>query len=95
MTTPAQFSIERIASGAANYLRRLPQQQQRTIAEAFDYLCQISPFHHSNPTAIKPLKGKYQGQWRYRIGKLRIVYSVDKDNRTIRITAIDNRGDVY
>jgi mRNA interferase RelE/StbE len=95
VNAPPLFSIERIAPGAASYLRRLPPQQQRAVAEAFDYLCQISPFHHSSPTTIKPLKGKYQGQWRYRIGKLRIVYSVNKDSRTIRITAIDNRGDVY
>ena len=56
MTAPASFVIERIAPAAANYLRRLPQHQQQAIAQAFDHLCQISPFHHSNPTAIKPLR---------------------------------------
>lgn len=95
MTEQDPFSIERIAPTAVNYLRRLSPKQQKAIAEAFDYLCNVSPFHHSNPTTIRPLKGKYKGQWRYRIGKLRIVYSVNQDNRTIRITAIDNRGDVY
>jgi mRNA interferase RelE/StbE len=92
---PDSFSIERISPRAANYLRRLPRDHQEAVAEAFDYLCNISPFHHSNPTVIRPLKGKYKGQWRYRIGKIRIVYSVNNESRTIRITAIDNRGDVY
>jgi mRNA-degrading endonuclease RelE of RelBE toxin-antitoxin system len=95
VTGPDPYSIERIAPRAANYLRRLPRDQQEAIAEALDYLCNTSPFHHSNPTVIRPLKGKYKGQWRYCMGKIRIVYSVNNDSRTIRISAIDNRGDVY
>ena len=79
------FSIEHVAPRAANYLRRLPRKQQEAIAEAFDYLCNVSPFHHTNPKTIRPLKGKYKGQWRYRIGDIRVIY----------IVAIDNRGDVY
>ena len=80
---------------AEKFLRRAPRKRQEVIADAFDHLCNVSPFRHSNPTVIKPLKGKYKGLWRYRVGQIRIIYDVDKEKRTIRIVAIDNRGDVY
>ena len=76
-------------------MRRLPRKQQEAIARAFDYLCSVSPFHHPNPTVIKTLRGRYEGLWRYRIGDIRIVYAVDRAERTIQIIAIDTRGDVY
>lgn len=95
MTGAAPFRIERIAPSAANYLRRLPRKRQDTIAQAFDHLCSVSPFRHPNPTVIKPLKGQYKGLWRYRVGNIRIVYSVDEEQRAIHIIAIDSRGNVY
>lgn len=96
MTEPAaSFSIARIAPSAEKYLRRLPRKRQEAIAAAFEHLCNVSPFHHSNPTVIKPLKGKYKGLWRYRTGNIRVIYDVDKEQRTIRIIAIDSRGNVY
>ncbi len=36
-----------------------------------------------------------QGLYRYRIGDIRFIYRVDRDNRLIRIVQIDNRGDIY
>jgi mRNA interferase RelE/StbE len=95
MTETTPFIIERISPKSASYLRRTPRQQQKTIAKAFDHLCNVSPFRHPNPTVIKPLQGPRKGQWRYRIGKIRIVYTVDQEARTIQIVAIDTRGDVY
>ena len=95
MTKTAPFSIERIAPSAASYLQRLPRKQQEAIAEALNYLCNVSPFRHSNPTVIKPLKGEYKGLWRYRLGDIRIIYAVDRERRAIRVVAIDNRGDIY
>ena len=88
------FSIEYIASSAAKFLKRQPRKRQEAIARAFEHLL-VSPLSHPNPTVIKPLKGKYKGMWRYRIGSIRIIYSVDIKKRTIHIAAIDNRGDVY
>jgi mRNA-degrading endonuclease RelE of RelBE toxin-antitoxin system len=95
MTEPTAFSIERIAPSAESYLRRLPRHRQEAVAQAFDHLCNVSPFWHPNPTVIRPLKGKRKGQWRYRTGGIRIVYTVDRDSRTIRVVSIDSRGDVY
>ena len=36
-----------------------------------------------------------KGQWRYPLGDIRIVYTVDQEARTVQILAIDTRGDVY
>jgi len=90
-----QYTIERVSQSASSYLKRLPRKQQEIIAQAFDYLCQVSPFQHPNPTTIRPLKGEYQGLWRYRVGNIRIIYSVDETDYTLSIVAIDNRGNVY
>jgi len=95
VTGTLPFVIARISLKAESYLRRLPRQRQEAVAKAFDYLCNVSPFRHPNPTVIKPLRGPRMGQWRYRIGNIRIVYTVDKEARTIQIAAIDTRGDVY
>ena len=89
------FTIERIARSAKNYVNSLPKARQEAIAQAFDYLCQVSPFRHPNPTVIKPLKGQYKGLWRYRVGEIRIVYSIDEETHTIQIVEIDNRGNMY
>ncbi len=44
---------------------------------------------------VGKLKGKLEGKYRYRVGNLRIIYEVHDEERTIRIAAIDDRGDVY
>jgi mRNA interferase RelE/StbE len=95
VTEATPYIIERIAPRAANYLRRLPRKQQEAIAEAFEHLCKVSPFRHPKPTTIKALKGKYKGKWRYKVGDIRIIYTVNEEKRTIRVAEIDNRGDVY
>ena len=93
MTEPVpSFTIERIAPSAEKYVRRLPRKRQEAIAEAFEHLCK-SPFHHPNPTVIRPLKGKYKGLWRYRIGDFRIIYSIVKGR--VYIKTIEHRGKVY
>lgn len=94
MTNPSVFTIRRVSNNAASYLRRLPEKIQRTIAEAFNDICQ-SPFSHPSPTVIRPLKGPHQGRWRYRLGDLRIIYTVDVQEKAIEIIAIGPRGDIY
>jgi mRNA interferase RelE/StbE len=95
VTDAGPFTIGHISTRAASYLRRLPRQDQQAVARALDHLSNNSPFHHPNPTVIKPLRGPRKGQWRYRLGDIRIIYTVDRETRTIQIVAIDTRGDVY
>lgn len=68
---------------------------QEEIAAAFAFISNESPFHRPNPKTIKRLHGPLEGLYRYRIGRIRIVYSVDETARTIDIVNIDDRGDIY
>ena len=60
------------------FIRRRSRTVQEKIAQAFEYISSISPFRHPNPTIIRKLRGKRQGQYRYRIEDIRIVYQVDR-----------------
>ena len=44
---------------------------------------------------IKPLKGKLAGSWRYRVGDLRVVYTIDDRKVTVFVITIAKRSDVY
>ncbi|MFN6477869.1 type II toxin-antitoxin system RelE/ParE family toxin [Nostoc sp. DedQUE07] len=44
---------------------------------------------------IKKMKGGWEGFYRLRIGKNRIIFTVDIDSRDIEIYAIGARGDAY
>lgn len=44
---------------------------------------------------IKKMKGDWEGFYRLRIGKIRIIFKVAMDVREIEIYAIGMRGDVY
>jgi mRNA interferase RelE/StbE len=44
---------------------------------------------------VKKLKGKYEGLFRLRIGKVRVIFKMYRSEEVIKIIDIDNRGDVY
>jgi mRNA interferase RelE/StbE len=44
---------------------------------------------------LKPLKGKFAGSYRYRVGDLRIVYTVNDRAVTVFVITIAKRSDVY
>lgn len=90
-----EYTISRISRTAERFIRRRNRAVQERIAGAFDYISTVSPFRHHNPTTIKKLHGKRKGQYRYRIGDIRIIYRVDKARRKIEVLEIDNRGDIY
>lgn len=43
----------------------------------------------------KPLKGEFQGYWRYRWGDYRIIYKISEREILILVLRISNRKDVY
>jgi len=43
----------------------------------------------------KPLSGKYQGLWRFRVGNYRIICRFDDGKRIILVLEIGHRGEVY
>lgn len=44
---------------------------------------------------IKPLKGKFAGSYRYRVGDLRVVYTIHDQAVTVFVITIAKRSDVY
>lgn len=43
----------------------------------------------------KPLKGEFQGYWRYRWGDYRVIYKISEREILITVLRISNRKDVY
>ena len=43
----------------------------------------------------KPLKGEFQGYWRYRWGDFRVIYKISEREILIIVLRISNRKDVY
>lgn len=41
------------------------------------------------------MKGDWKGYYRLRVGKNRVIFTVDLDSRDIVIYAIGARGDIY
>ena len=50
------------------------------------------PFWGNN---IKKLQGYSPATWRYRIGKFRLFYVVDQQEKTVYVLTIDDRKDAY
>ncbi|HMC59102.1 MAG TPA: type II toxin-antitoxin system RelE/ParE family toxin [Candidatus Solibacter sp.] len=46
------------------------------------------------PAGCKKLHG-YKNRWRVRVGNYRIVYAIDDEKRTVDITRIAHRKEVY
>lgn len=81
-----EFSIraEKFYSSADNKTTRI-------LNRCFEIL-RRGPFHHAN---IKKLHGEFEGSYRYRSGSLRIIYSVDEEEKVIYIEVITDRGRSY
>jgi len=52
----------------------------------------VEPFFGKN---IKKLKEYVPGNWRYRIGRFRIFYTLDLEEKIIYMLTVDHRKDVY
>jgi len=44
---------------------------------------------------IKELKGEWEGFYRLRVGRIRVLFSIDKRNSLIKVHDIGFRGNVY
>jgi len=64
---------------------------QRRLQRCFERL-QADPRRQPN---IKPLKGRFAGHYRYRVGDYRVVYRIDDEDRVVVIVIISHRREVY
>ena len=77
--------LKKLSSRDAGFLRKK--------LNAFVYpQIKKEPFWGNN---IKKLQGYSPDTWRYRIGKFRLFYIVDLDERIIYILSVDHRKDAY
>ena len=85
MNFAARFSDE-----ARKYFRRLDQPTQRRIVDRAEEL-QMDPF---DPRISKPMT-EASGKRSSRVGGWRIIYTVNKEDREVRVLLIEPRGQVY
>ena len=76
---------------AAKYYKKLGHKSKKKLNESVTEIIK-NPFGSNK---IKRLKGRLEGKYRYVIGNLRIIYSVDEEEKVIYIEAIGPRGDIY
>ena len=78
-----------IASPAARDIDRLPMKVAAAAIEAIQTIA-------SDPRRPgKRLRLELSGQWTARRGPYRLIYTIDDETSTIRITAVAHRADVY
>ncbi|MBI4706824.1 MAG: type II toxin-antitoxin system RelE/ParE family toxin [Candidatus Omnitrophica bacterium] len=59
-------------------------------------LIRIETYLAQEPKELgKPLKGEFQGHWRYCWGDYRVIYKISEQEILIVILCISNRKDVY
>ena len=71
-------------------LKKLDKSAARKI------LARIETYLACNPQELgKPLKGSFQGFWRYRWGDYRVIYKISEKEILILILRIGHRKDIY
>lgn len=79
----------RLSNAASKDLRAIPKDYQALIAQAIDEM-KVDPFSGD----VCPIKsGKFKGCFRRRVGKYRIIFDVDHQQRLVLIARILRRGD--
>ena len=80
-----------LADEAIKQYKKQNDETKRRINKCIDNL-QENPFFGLH---IKKLHGELEGSYRYRIGNIRVVYSIDILQKIVKIYAIKPRGDIY
>ena len=78
---------------AEKYYLKLDKKTRKRIKKALQELeKEENPLSHRN---VKPLTGQLHGDYRLRIGDLRLLFTPDKNKKVISIYAILPRGNAY
>lgn len=74
---------------ARRQLRQLPERYATAVVE-------LLPAIAENPQKLgKPLRFELEGRRAARRGPYRIIYALDEKTRTVIVTAVAHRADVY
>lgn len=72
----------------AEIIRHLPPDLKRAVKGALQALS-------GDPALGEPLLRELEGLWKYRVRRFRIIYSVDRTKRVVRIFAVGHRRTIY
>lgn len=78
-----------LAESAEKELSRLPGSAVARIAARIEKLAD-----NPRPSGCKKLKGGVN-EWRIRIGDYRVIYTIEDDPKTVDVTRIAHRKEVY
>jgi len=84
-----KYSVE-LTPQAEEDLLRIDKSIARNIVNKIDWLSQ-----NIESIIPAPLKGKFKGKYKLRVGDWRIVYSVDHSAHIVTIYVIRHRREVY
>ena len=77
-----------IPTHVARAIRHLPPDIKRAVRAALDELAR-------NPAAGEALKAELAGFMKYRVRRYRVIYSLHRPTRTVRVLAVGHRRHVY
>ena len=89
MSNEQRFRVA-LSKNALKYYQRVDADTATRLDQCFKAL-EEDPFSGGD---IKPLRGS-KGKYRYRVGKLRVIYRIDLDERIVKVFVILPRGEVY
>ena len=72
----------------AEVIRHLPPEVKRGVKGAIRALAR-------DPNLGAPLLKELKGLWKYRVSRFRVVYSIDRRHRVLRILAVGHRRRIY
>ncbi|MFA3783493.1 type II toxin-antitoxin system RelE/ParE family toxin [Melioribacteraceae bacterium 4301-Me] len=87
-----------LSKNAAKFLNELPDKDKNKIREKVRSLVYSIEQYGNIPFKelhIKTLEGVWRGCLRMRIGKIRIIFKIDRVNRELIVYGVDFRGNVY
>lgn len=79
-----------LTEDAERDLSRLDRKTASRVASRMRWLA-----GHFDERGPQPLGGALRGYYKLRVGDWRVIYEIDRDNRTLTVHAIDHRRDIY
>ena len=87
-----------LSKNAIKFLKKISVKESEKIKNKISFLLSLAEKPESiiyGELDVKPLKGDWEGFSRLRIGKVRVIFTVDLMQDELLIYAIDFRGDIY
>jgi mRNA interferase RelE/StbE len=78
----------RLSNKSAKQLESFPRDLQERVMNALFKI-------RESPKAGKPLKWRFKGDWSFRVGNYRIVYTIDEKEKIVWIIHIKHRRKAY